>query len=212
MANLSTTYSGAAAGPFTKIGTGMLTLGHRGVGTVWRFRYRRRERRDLATQLCELAHRRSDADDYRNLYGRALYLLGNASGASSQTIRGITVASGDGQIAVNVNGGSGTTLNLGRDPTATAVGGGLNFNAMPGAVAIATTSSALVDGSYGGRLTYTDSTGNTDFIAAVTSVGSTSTLGRYTGYNAFTGTTSLARRTMLSWATVPLASRKPRIS
>ncbi len=191
MANLSTTYSGAAAGPFTKIGTGMLTLAPTaawaqsgGSATV-----------AVNGGTLQLNYANSPTGvltptTTATFTGGALYLLGNTSGASSQTMRGITVASGDGQIAVNANGGSGTTLNLGTI-TATAVGGGLNFNAMPGTVAITTTSAQGADGAYSGRLTYTDSSGSTDFVTAVTSVGSTSTLGRYTGYSPFTGTSEL---------------------
>ena len=185
MANFSTSWSGATAGPFTKIGTGTLTIAPT---SAWAATSVAVNGGTMQLNYANSPNGVLTPTTTATFTGGALYLLGNTSGASSQTMRGITVASGDGQIAVNANGGSGTTLNLGAI-TATAVGGGLNFNAMSGSVAITTTSSALVDGTYGGRLTYTDSTGNTDFVAAVTSVGSTSTLGRYTGYSAFTGTT-----------------------
>ncbi len=122
--------------------------------------------------------------------GGTLYLQGNTGAAtsSSQTVAAATATAGGGFIVVNPNGGAGTTLNL-NSLTAPAAGGSLNFAVMPGSAAITTTSGTAADGTYGGRVTYTDASGNTDFATAVTSLGSTSTLGRYTGYSAFTGTT-----------------------
>ncbi len=187
MANLSTSWSGVAGGPFTKIGLGTLTVAPT---TAWT------QTSGSATVAVnggtlQLNYANSPtgiltSTTTATFTGGSLYLLGNAASATTQSLRTITVASGDGSIVVNANGGSGTTLNLGTI-TDTAVGGGLNFNALPGSAAITTTSGTLADGTYGARLTYTDSTGNTDFVTAVTSVGSTSTLGRYTGYSAFTG-------------------------
>ena len=136
--------------------------------------------------------------------GGTLLILGN-SGAlvnTIQTVASVTAGTagsasanvgttyGGGSIVVNPNGGAGTTLNMNR-LAVTGPGSSLNLTAMPGSVAITTTSAVGADGTYGGRLTYTDSTGNTDFATAVTSVGSTSTLGRYTGYSAFTGSTDV---------------------
>ena len=183
MANLSTSWSGATAGPFTKIGIGTLTVAPT---TAWTTASVAANGGTMQLNYANSPNGVLASSTTTTFTGGTLYLLGNASGASVQTLRNVTVASGDGQIAVNANGGSGTTLNLGTI-TDTAVGGGLNFNAMSGSVAITTTSAQGADGAYSGRLTYTDSTGNTDFVTAVTSVGSTSTLGRYTAYSPFTG-------------------------
>jgi fibronectin-binding autotransporter adhesin len=183
MANLSTSWAGSTASPFTKIGIGTLTVAPT---SAWTTTSVAANGGTLQLNYANSPNGVLASSSTTTFTGGTLYLLGNTSGASLQTLRNVTVNSGDGQIVANANGGSGTTLNMGTI-TDTAVGGCLNLNAMPGTVAITTTSGTQADGTYGGRLTYTDSNGNTDFVTAVTSVGSTSTLGRYTGYSAFTG-------------------------
>ena len=187
MANLSTSWSGAVAGPFTKIGIGTLTVAP---ASAWTLSSVAANGGTMQLNYTSLPNGVLASTSTATFGGGTLYLLGNTSATSSQTLHAVTVTTGGGQIVVNSNGGSGTTLNLGMlNAPATAAGGCLNFNAMPGTVAITTTSAVGADGTYGGRVTYTDSSGNTDFATAVTSVGSTSTLGRYTNYSAFTGTT-----------------------
>jgi fibronectin-binding autotransporter adhesin len=176
MANLSTSWSGVTAGPFTKIGTGTLILAPTAAwtsttlnvnGGILQLNYANHAGGVLAT---------TDAPTFT---GGTLYLLGNTAGASSQTLGNATVNAGDGTIVVNPNGGSGTTLALGTI-TSTAVGGGLNFTVMPGPAAVTSTSGTLADGTLGGRITYTSSAGATDFATV-----SGGTIGAYANYAGF---------------------------
>ncbi len=187
MANLSTSWSGGAAGPFTKIGTGTLTLAPT---AAWTNTSVSANGGTLQLSYANSPNGVLASTATTTFTGGTLYLLGNTTGSSSQALRAVTVNSGNGAIVMNANGGSGLTLSMGTI-TDTAAGGALNLRTIGGGNAITTATSAGADGTYGARVTYTDSAGNTNFATATNGT-APFTLGGYTGYSAFTGTTDTA--------------------
>ncbi len=91
--------------------------------------------------------------------GGTLQMLGNNSGATSQTVNGLTVGAGGGGIVLNPRSGTSTTLNLGTI-TASAVGGSLLVNA-PANTTVTTSTDGFGspqvggNGIYGGRIVFT---------------------------------------------------------
>ncbi len=126
--------------------------------------------------------------------GGTLSIKGKATGTSTETVAGTTVQTGGGAIVVDPNGGGGTTLNLGT-MTATAGGGSLNISQKAGTAAVTTTTAASADGTYGGRITFTDAAGNTNW-AATASGAAPYTFSGYSAYTPFVssgGTGTVAR-------------------
>jgi len=118
------------------------------------------------------------------LGGGTFTLLGMTSGATSQTVNGLTLNAGASAVTVNANGGSGTVLNLGAI-TRAAGGGSADFTLPTGTQSAAngiTTSTANTNGIIG---TGWATVGGGDF--ATNSGGN---LIAYTGYTAINATGS----------------------
>ena len=108
--------------------------------------------------------------------GGTLQMLGNNSGATSQTVNGLTVGAGGGGIVLNPRSGTSTTLNLGTI-TASAVGGSLLVNAPTNTTVTTSTldgfGSPQVGGNgiYGGRIVFTPDGVNYDWATTTSGSG-----------------------------------------
>ncbi len=97
--------------------------------------------------------------------GGSLYLLGNTSGSTSQTLGGVTIGTGGGAIVVDANGGTGTTLALGAVSTFPVAGSALDIKLIGAGNTVTTTGSTVTNGLLGnGRVTLRDNAGNIDFV------------------------------------------------
>jgi fibronectin-binding autotransporter adhesin len=135
--------------------------------------------------------------------GGTLYILGAASGTTTQTVGNVTLGqkvagapTNGGAIVVDSNlsnGGAGTTLNLGTLPggsgtDTTVPGGALQLKVNDSSASITTTTAPDGTGIYGGRIVFTDASGNTNW-ATSSSSGPTYTISGYSSYTTYNGTT-----------------------
>ncbi len=126
--------------------------------------------------------------------GGELLVFANPSGAvaTNQNFGAVTVSAGGGQLLANSNGGLGTTVTLG-SLTATATGGSLNFAQIGSNLTFTTTSNRTVganntDNTYGGRITFTDNTGATNWATSLPyGVAGNYILSGFSGYTGFVG-------------------------
>ena len=125
--------------------------------------------------------------------GGFLIIKGNASGATSQTFSRVLFRPGGGGILGDVNGGAGTTINLGAGFTNSIAGGSLligSSGANDTGLVFTTTSktnslfpgNALVVNTYGPRIVYTSDNGTTVDWATTKSSASPYAITNYTAY------------------------------
>ncbi len=196
-ANTNTTFTGSIAATttgasgylqLTKVGTGSLTLTRASsVSTLG----------TLSADGGNLVFSYSPNNVTTNLYpasflnfgGGSLTVLANstATAVTSQSFAGTTLSAGGGSLIVNSNGGAGTTVNLG-SISAALTGGTLNITTPASGATITSQTNKSADGTYGGRITFTDNSGNTNFATGTLNGSGTYTLSGYTGYSAFAGT------------------------
>jgi fibronectin-binding autotransporter adhesin len=114
--------------------------------------------------------------------GGTLYLRGNASSATAQTVGDINVNPGASRITLDKNGGTGVTFASGA-LNATANGATLDVQTIGSGNTLTTATAPDTTGNYGARVTFTTGTtiGNTDWATSV-SAGPTFALSAYTGY------------------------------
>ncbi|MBC7783337.1 MAG: autotransporter-associated beta strand repeat-containing protein, partial [Burkholderiales bacterium] len=134
---------------------------------------------DYVTNASVLRAAGTPASGALTFAGGTLLMQGKSTGATVQPVAAVTLATGGGALVINPNGGTSTTLNMGAI-TATAPGSSLGISTGPGAgtAVVTTTTDKLVDGTYGGRITY-----GTDW-ATTASVATPFTLSAYSGYTA----------------------------
>ena len=100
---------------------------------------------------------------------------------TAQTFGNVNANNGSGQLVVNTNGGTGTTLTLGTI-AATGVAGSLNISSTgTGTFAVTSAGSTDATGTYGGKVTITNAAGATDW-AASTSAAAPFALSNYAAY------------------------------
>jgi autotransporter-associated beta strand protein len=117
--------------------------------------------------------------------GGTLLMVGKSAGTTSQTMGNVMLNVGGGRLVLDPNGGVATNLTFGT-LTATTNGSALNIRTVANNATVSTATAIGADGAYGGRVTFTDATGLTNW-ATSNSAAAPFALSGYAGYKTLAG-------------------------